>query len=409
MPAPWVGGVASGLASHFGVSVWWTRVAFALFSAVGGLGLAAYMWLWLSLPTDTEASEGQQESVRATRRPLRLPMPQRGARRDRQMLVGQLVLGGVVFLGLAGFLLVNEALWGMSWSALVWVLFVLAGVIMTWMQAPKFAKRRNFEALAFVTVGLALMIAGVMFLLEETGVIPGLRVGLKAGFILIAAMIIALVPLGVQVIEEMTRTRAREAGEAQRADIAAHLHDSVLQTLTLIRARAGDEAAVRALALTQERELRSWLYTGQSEPHRSVAQALKDEAASVEASYGVPVEVVTVGDMEPDLRHLGAVAAAGEAMTNAAKHAAPPITVFQEVFAGQLDISVRDSGKGFDPESIPEDRHGFKGSILGRVERVGGTVDIRFRPPRPKGGLGAADGVGGTEIRIRIPPSEDLG
>ena len=174
--------------------------------------------------------------------------------------------------------------------------------------------------------------------------------------------------------------------------MAAHLHDSVLQTLTLIRNNADNPTSVRALALGQERELRSWLYTGREEAADSLAEALREAVSALETTFGVEVGVVTVSDTRPGPGELAMVAAASEAVSNAIRHAKPPLSVYLEVGPGGSDIYVKDCGDGFDLSQIPEDRHGVRNSIIGRMERAGGKALIRHLPS-------------GTEVHLSMPPA----
>lgn len=415
MAPPWIGGVASGVAARYGLPVGPVRFAFAALSALGGLGIVAYMWIWLTTPTDEAATleAGQDISTGAYRSPMRAV----GKRRDNQVISGRLLIAGSIFLLVAFIVGLGGIISGVVVGAFLYFILGLAGLMLVWMQAPKLADERRPGVIAFVVLGSLMAVSGGIGVIAQPGLVSGPGAGIA--YVLVALIIIAfaLAPLGMRIVGDLTAARAREAREIERADIAAHLHDSVLQTLTLIRGAADDPARVRALALTQERELRSWLYTGQTEPEVSVAKALQNQASLIEITYGVPVEVVTVGDMQPGPRQLAAVAAATEAMTNSVKHGAPPITVFQEARAGALEIFVKDAGDGFDPHSIPPDRHGFTNSIVGRVARVGGTVDVHFLPPTEGASILALMGdnerkgeprsVAGTEIRITLPRSND--
>ena len=164
--------------------------------------------------------------------------------------------------------------------------------------------------------------------------------------------------------------------------MAAHLHDSVLQTLAMMQRRAGDPAEVAALARRQERELRAWL-AGRPAPGQStrLAGALEAAAAEVEESHGVPVEVVVVGDRELDRGHEAVVAAAREAMTNAAKFGGgSPVDVYAESADSRTQVFVRDRGPGFDVDAVPADRRGVRESIVGRMERHGGRARVTSAP-----------------------------
>lgn len=435
MDAPWVGGVASGVAYRYDLSVGAVRLAFAGLAALGGMGVILYMWLWLTTPTEEEALASEESAD--TSGPFRSPMRAVGGRRDNEATVGRLLIAGSIFLGVAGLVALIGVVSGASGPVFFWLLVTLSGLVLVWIQAPKLAGKKNLGPIAFVVLGTLMTVLGVIVILYEMAAVKSLTAGMISAAATLLVASLALAPLGMRVVKDLTASREREAREVERADIAAHLHDSVLQTLTLIRGAAGDPARVRALALTQERELRSWLYTGQVEPETSLAEALNNQAAEVESTYGVPIDVVTVGDMWPGPRQIAAIAAATEAMTNAARHGAPPITVFQEARAGDLEIFVKDAGHGFDPERVPEDRHGLRNSIKGRVTRVGGTVNLRFLPKEdggmlsqgdepdgqgpghsaawngaPRSGRGAEvlpspPAIGGTEIRIFLPRRPD--
>ena len=190
--------------------------------------------------------------------------------------------------------------------------------------------------------------------------------------------------------EEAERVRSQE-----RADTAAALHDSVLQTLALIQRRSDDPAAVASLARRQERDLRDWLVqrgTVGGQAHRTLAAALKDAAAEIEQDYPITVNVVTVGDVELDEARAALVAAAREAIVNVAKHAGvDSAAVYAEVDESAVRVFVRDRGAGFDPAAVPADRRGISESIVGRVHRHGGEATV------------AASPGGGTEVQLTLP------
>jgi signal transduction histidine kinase len=201
------------------------------------------------------------------------------------------------------------------------------------------------------------------------------------------------------VLERYARARAEE-----RADIAAHMHDSVLQTLALIQRRADDPQAVVQLARAQERDLRSWLWEGRvpgEADASSFAEGVRDIQRDVEARHGVPVEVVTVGDCPLDEHVAALLAAAREATVNGAKWSgASVISVFAEVEADKVNVAVRDRGKGFDPDAVPGDRKGVAESIRGRMSRHGGEASIQSAPGE------------GTKVTLTMPrtaPSESGG
>jgi signal transduction histidine kinase len=189
---------------------------------------------------------------------------------------------------------------------------------------------------------------------------------------------VILAPWIVRLVRSLTEERAARIRSQERAEVAAHLHDSVLQTLAMMQRRAGDPAEVAALARRQERELRAWL-SDRPAPGQSarLAGALEAAAADVEEQHGVPVEVVVVGDRDLDAAHEAVVAAAREAMTNAAKFGGgSPVDVYAESSDSCTQVFVRDRGPGFDPDAVPADRRGVRESIVGRMERHGGRARV---------------------------------
>jgi signal transduction histidine kinase len=216
------------------------------------------------------------------------------------------------------------------------------------------------------------------------------------GAILLAVVGFGLVlgPWALRLNNDLRRERTERIRSQERADVAAHLHDSVLQTLALIQRQAGDPAAVNQLARTQERELRTWLFESPSMPEDTVKAALQQTVADVELAHHVPIEMVAVGDRPLDTRMSAVVAAAREAMVNAAKHSgAARVDVFLEAGESELEVFVRDRGSGFDQDDVPEDRLGVRRSIIDRMQRHGGHAEVRSGPE------------GGTEVRLAMPVS----
>jgi len=208
--------------------------------------------------------------------------------------------------------------------------------------------------------------------------------------LVVVTLLLAAAPWFIRVRRSLTAAREEKMLADARADMAAHLHDSVLQTLALIQRQASDPKAVTSLARRQERELRTWLY-GETTDAASVKAALVAAAAEVEDDHGVDVEIVVVGDrdLDPELKSL--VQAAREAMTNAARHAGvAKIDVYAEVDERLVEVFVRDRGRGFVLEEVPADRMGIRGSIIERLRRAGGNATIRSVPEQ------------GTEVRLEM-------
>ena len=210
----------------------------------------------------------------------------------------------------------------------------------------------------------------------------------------IFSVAITTAPLLAQYHQNLLQESAQKQREEERADMAAHLHDSVLQTLNLIRQNAHNADYVSQLARTQERELRRWLYEDRENASDSVASSMKLISAQIEDTHGVPIDVITVGDCEPNERISALIDATRQALTNACLHGKPAISLYVECGSHDISVFVRDHGDGFNLDDIPQDRMGIRHSIQGRMERAGGTVEIVSRPQW------------GTEVRMTLPLEE---
>ena len=245
-------------------------------------------------------------------------------------------------------------------------------------------------------------LGGVAFLLVGiTVLLPSAPIVREAGWLVLG---VAATSVGALMIfgpwlhrlgSELAAERSRRARSDARAEVAAHLHDSVLQTLALIQRSADDPRRMVTLARSQERELRNWLYkSGNSDADR-IESALAGAAGKVESDHDVPIEVIVVGDIAVDSDVEALVGAAREAMVNAAKHSgADLISVYAEVEPSAVDVWVSDQGRGFDPAASPGTGVGIRMSIRDRVERRGGSVAIVSSPEE------------GTEVHLHLPLRE---
>ena len=386
MPAPWMGGVCAGLAVHLGIPVMLVRATLIALTATG-VGAFAYLWLWVTVPEDTlEASASGRLSPGLVR--LR---EERAAQVARNRLIATGV--GLLVLAVAGAVL--NATSALDWRDMGSIVSIVVGITLVWSQSRDV---RNWRSLRFVSAvfgGIALLSLGVVIIASrDNPPIILLRGGL-IGAALVAGVLFALVPMWLRTTKDLSDAQAQRVRDAERADIAAHLHDSVLQALALIRASAEDPARVRAIALTEERELRAWLYTGHAQAADSLEAAVTEAVGGVESRYGVPISVVVVGDMRPGPGELALVAALAEACQNAVRHGAPPVSVYVEVRPRAVEAFIKDNGAGFDPSAIAPDRHGVRDSIVGRMRRAGGEATIRHL-------------ARGTEIALSVPRSDML-
>jgi signal transduction histidine kinase len=215
--------------------------------------------------------------------------------------------------------------------------------------------------------------------------------------VVIIAIVILLGPWWLRIARDLVLERQARTRAEERADLAAHLHDSVLQTLALIQRRADQPQQVIQLARAQERELRSWLFDGLAPgsadgPGTTLAGGVRLIQQEVEAQHGITVEAVTVGDCELDDDLNALLAAAREATVNAAKWSgAPSVALFAEVEPAEVVVFVRDRGRGFDPQAVPADRKGLAESIHARIARHGGSATVRSVPGE------------GTEVSLMMP------
>lgn len=386
MPAPWMGGVCSGLAVHLGAPVLLLRFLIALLSVVG-VGVVVYLWLWVTVPEDSPEATGSGT--------LSPGLVRLSVERAAQVSRNRLIATGVAFLVAAVVFILLNASGTIDWRDLGAIVSIVVGIALVWSQSRQVRKWRSIRFIGAVVGGIGLLSLGVVMVASrDNPPIILLRGGL-IGAALVAGILFALVPMWLRTTKELSESEAQRVRESERADIAAHLHDSVLQTLTLIRASAEDPARVRAIALTEERELRAWLYTGHAQAADSLEAAVTEAVVGVESRYGVPVSAVVVGDMRPGPAELALVAALAEASQNAVRHGAPPVSVYVEVRGRVVEAFVKDHGEGFDPGLIADDRHGVRDSIVGRMRRVGGEASIR-------------SGARGTEISLRVPRSDIL-
>jgi signal transduction histidine kinase len=262
-----------------------------------------------------------------------------------------------------------------------------------WLGSAEGPRRFSVARLAF---GGVLALSGLVILatrgrsLEAIWDIGAAVVAVLAGVVLVAA------PWGLRLWADFRHEQTERIRATERADIAAHLHDSVLQTLALIQRKAGDAGAVTQLARAQERELRSWLYAGPPGSDATLAAAVTEVAHEVEDVHGTPIDVVATGDRPLDDGGVALVRAVRESLLNAVRHGAPPVSVYLEVGPGGVEAFVRDHGPGFDLEEVPEDRLGVRHSILGRMQRHGGQARLRRLEH-------------GTEVALTLPPPAQNG
>jgi len=398
----WVAGVLAGIGDRIGVDPLWLRIAFVIAAiATGGLLLLAYLIAWAALP----AAEGGPAPM------ARFGRSSRG-RGDWRVAVG------AGLLTLSALLAFRQL--GIWWSdPIAWPLVLAAfGVALLWVRSPRRSappadrpaaelsppspsaeapRKRVGSRLAEQysgAFGVLLVVGAALLFLSSNHVLGGVRDAALTGVVVLVALALILAPFLWRLGRNLAAERAERIRSEERAQLAAHLHDSVLQTLTLMQKRADDPREVASLARRQERELREWLAGGGASENggRSLDSELRAAAVAIEDDHRVAIEAIVVGDCELDARAEAVLGAAREALLNAARHSGDtgPIRVYAEIDDAGIAVFVRDRGAGFDPGAVPEDRRGVRESIVGRMQRAGGRAEIRSSPG------------GGTEVSIEI-------
>lgn len=381
-----VAGVAAGVAVHLRARVGIVRAVFVILGLLAGAGVVAYALLWVFVP---QAGQGSAVSVRSSER-------------ERRQALGIAAIGVAVGI-------VTIALGAGQWigALLGPVVIVAIGAAFIWREADDAQRQRWRRTAAGLTTprangwwrivaGIVLVVGGLaVFALAQVDVASVRSAVIAVALTLVGVAVIAI-PWLAKLLRDLTDERRERIRETEKAEVAAHLHDSVLQTLALIQRQPNDPREVQRLARAQERDLRAWLYgpggyarglppadavAAPTAVPASCAAALTEAAAQVEDTYAVAVSPVIVGDLAVTDATGALVAAAREAMVNAAKHAGvAEISVYAEFEKPQATVFVRDRGRGFDQAGVPADRRGVSESIRGRMERYGGNAVVKSSP-----------------------------
>ena len=391
-----IGGVCGGLAIRLGVKERTVRIVFSLLALVSGIGVLLYMLLWLSLPRANE----------------REAIAQRLVGRHRQLY--RIVIG---LIAIVAIFFVLHSLGMPNLGVYTWPLFLsLLGLVGVWRGASPdeldhldklirsapvigVASSKSRRNVAFRLVLAAILIFFGLGILHHFGHAWGVATpALLAAVVILGGVLVLFAPWWLATLNDLTGEREARVRSEERANVAAHLHDSVLQTLTLIERAAGDETAVVRLARTQERELRQWLFdpdyvkSGDASSFTSMLRHLENE---IENDYGVRVELVIVGDCATTDAVSAIVAAGREAAINAARWSgAEYISIYGEVEPTTMSLFVRDQGHGFDVSAVPADRRGITLSICQRIAQYGGEAIIK-----------SVEDVG-TEIELTVPRTD---
>ncbi|WP_125615345.1 ATP-binding protein [Specibacter cremeus] len=414
-----IAGVCAGLAAHLGLGVAVVRGLMVAAGFLFGAGVLFYAWLWLFVPMEGEAGAASLASDGGPRLRLFRPAPVAvpgvavpGSRDVPGSPAGSVVRAprrgvGEVLVG-AGLLLVAGAIMSQSFGlnlpfgTIVPLAVIAGGAFLAWMQLDQTrrtgllnaAKADTPMALLRLFGGLALVVAGVLVVVNGTGSWNLLWPSVLASLAVLAGVGLVLAPWVLKFWREFQAERAGRIRETERAEIAAHLHDSVLQTLALIQRRAANPQDVTRLARAQERELREWIYQDAGRNAGKLVARIKEVCAEVEDLYGQAVDVVAVGDADLADKGQALVQAVREAVLNGVRHGGTAVSVYVEAGPGGVDVFVKDRGPGFDAAVVPADRLGVRESVIGRMRRFGGLAEIISSPD-------------GTEVRLHLPATDD--
>lgn len=377
-----LGGVAGGIGEYLGVDPVLVRIAFALLSLTGVAGVLLYVVLWAVVPEDDGSMVVKQPGL------------------VRAAAMGLVVLGVIVLMRGSGLWLGDPLAWSVSLAAL--------GMAVIWLRTDgqerrlwgRFSEHVPDNPLDLIDAGpgklrlvggTVLFAAGVAMFLIRTNVIGAAPTAILAVAATSVGLAVLFGPWAWRLLKQLAEERRERIRSQERAEMAAHLHDSVLQTLALIQ-RSDQPKEMVALARNQERELRAWLGGATRSREESLAQAVQAAASAVELQFKVPIEVVTVGDAPLDDRAKAVVEASREAAVNAAKHSGSDrVSLYLEVEPHVVTAFIRDGGSGFALDGIGADRRGISESIRGRMERAGGTATIVTEPGS------------GTEVQLTMP------
>ena len=370
-----IAGVCGGVGTRLGIDATIVRIAFVAL-ALAWVGVPLYLVGWILLPQAAAPADGTERADAA--------LPARTAAR-RAAGMALIVVGTVLLVRHLGVALPDTVIWP--------ALCVAFGLgIVVWRVQPAAGLDRTVAMR--IAAGTILLALGIGVIAATNLSLSAVRDGLLSGGLVVGGLALIMGPWVAVLVRDRREERQRRIRADERAEMAAHLHDSVLQTLALVQ-RADDPARMAALARRQERELRGWLYGGGSEPNQATVRAAVEHLAGViEDRHGVVMDVVAVGDAPLDPAMESLVAAAGEAMTNAARWSGcPTVSVYVEATPQGVDVFVRDRGAGFDPQVVDGDSRGIRDSIRGRLDRVGGRCEITSSKDH------------GTEVRLHVARS----
>ncbi|HEY2215020.1 MAG TPA: PspC domain-containing protein, partial [Acidimicrobiales bacterium] len=389
-----IAGVCAGVSQATGIDITFVRIGFVLLGLVNGISVFFYVLAWLVVPLNSESTNIFSRAVR-DRRGIRLAVATVPAFIVLQIVVSVLHIGYLgffswpVFIALAlGILIWRNA----SDQERIWINNDVAPMLQSG------GTHSGWKLIIRIGLGVALAVGGIITLVLGHASVAALR-PVGGAILLMAAIVVVLGPWWLSLLRDLVQERQARSVAEERASMAAHVHDSVLQTLALIQRSVDDPQNVIRLARAQERELRAWLFEGRppgspGEDATMLGEGISMLQQHVEADHGITVHVVLVGDCVLTDGSRALLSAAQEATVNAAKWSGEEeVSLYAEVEPNAINLFVRDRGHGFDPTTVPDDRQGIAQSMKARMARYGGSVSVRSSPGN------------GAEVEFSLPLS----
>jgi signal transduction histidine kinase len=376
-----IAGVCSGVSQATGIDITFVRLGFIFLGLVNGISVFFYVLAWLVVPLSSESTNIYSRAIK-DRRGIRLAVATVPAFIVLQFVVSVLHIGYLGFFSWPVFI-------ALALGILIWR--NASDQERTWINsdvAPMLQSggiHSGWKLIIRIGLGVALAVGGIITLVLGHASVAALR-PVGGAILLMAAIVVVLGPWWLSLLRDLVQERQARALAEERANMAAHVHDSVLQTLALIQRSVEDPQNVIRLARAQERELRAWLFEGRPPGSPGEDATMLGEGISllqrhVEADHGITVHVVLVGDCVLTDGSRALLSAAQEATVNAAKWSGEEeVSLYAEVELNAINLFVRDRGHGFDPTTVPDDRQGIAQSMKARMARYGGTVSIRSSP-----------------------------
>lgn len=391
-----IAGVCKGLSVHLDIDVKLVRICFVLSTIfLSASGLILYIWLWIFTPlTDKVALEKQvrmQQNNSLAKAFSFINMPRYTTRQLNRI--------EYVVYAIIAFSLLNNIYFFRSHMSLfgIGIALMITGMLLICVDTLFEYMRKNVTARFLYSpkylIGVSVFFLGLVFALVGWGGDGAVHVLVISSLLGALSLFLVLLPVWVVLFKTLTQTQLEQAKEQERADIARHIHDGVLQTLSVIRKNLDDKEEIDFLCRTQERDLRAWLYGDRPVVGTSTAAVVRETIADIEDRYRQSVELVVVGDYVPNHLSDSFIKAMREAVINAILHGSAPVSVYVEFGSDEFEFYVRDRGQGFNLEQIPQGHFGVKESIINRIESIGGTVRIKNN--------------NGCEISVVLPIAEN--